>query len=184
MNKSALRQQMKTRRQKISLAIQREAAALLAQRTRHLKEFIHSKRIALYWAFQNEIDPNGILHLAHLEKKSIYLPVLDEQHQALHFAKYQPGDKLIKNRFGVLEPLPIHLIAAEQLDLVFTPLLAFDRHGNRLGSGQGYYDRTFAFSKQAKKKRPHFIGLAYDWQEVSQLEPDTWDVKLDKVITP
>jgi 5-formyltetrahydrofolate cyclo-ligase len=70
------------------------------------------------------------------------------------------------------------------LDLVFVPLVAFDKEGHRLGMGGGYYDRTFAFkTKHSHLKGPKLIGLAHDFQLQSQLPVMPWDIPLNAVIT-
>jgi 5-formyltetrahydrofolate cyclo-ligase len=82
------------------------------------------------------------------------------------FSIYEPDDVLKKNRFGILEP-EINfkkIIPAWALDIVFTPLIAFDSEGNRLGMGGGFYDRTFSFLHNSKRSHPHLIGLAYEFQ--------------------
>jgi 5-formyltetrahydrofolate cyclo-ligase len=67
---------------------------------------------------------------------------------------------------------------------VLTPLVAFDLHGNRLGMGGGFYDRTFEFlNRHTHWRRPLLIGLAYDFQRVEQLYSHGWDVRLSGVVT-
>ena len=102
------------------------------------------------------------------------------------FAPYQTGDKLIKNEFGIPEPAvsPRALIPARQLDVVFAPLVAFDLSGNRLGMGGGYYDKTFSFlTHRTKWRKPHLVGIAYDFQQVGNLDHFPWDVPLGSIIT-
>jgi 5-formyltetrahydrofolate cyclo-ligase len=75
---------------------------------------------------------------------------------------------------------------SETLDLVLVPLIAFDRVGNRLGSGHGYYDQAFQFLIQAggcKLNRPILCGLAYSIQYVPKIPCLSTDVPLDIVIT-
>ena len=63
-------------------------------------------------------------------------------------------------------------------------LFAFDQEGNRVGSGGGYYDRAFQFLKKAnKRKKPFLCGLAYDFQQVSNIPSEELDVSLDAVVT-
>ena len=90
-----------------------------------------------------------------------------------------------KNRFGIKEPISTDIINADQLDILFMPLVGFDKDKNRIGMGGGFYDRTLAFKKQQKMaKNPKLIGLAFDCQQVEQLEVQEWDVPLDVIITP
>jgi 5-formyltetrahydrofolate cyclo-ligase len=99
---------------------------------------------------------------------------------------FQPKQKLIKNRYGILEP-PINnqrLTPTWSLDLVLMPLVAFDAKGNRLGMGAGFYDRTFDVHNHPYRPKPKLLGLAYDFQETSGLKPEPWDVPLDYIVTP
>ena len=73
-------------------------------------------------------------------------------------------------------------VEAASLDVVLLPLVGFDRQGHRLGTGGGFYDRTFAFRQQSPAP-PLLIGIAYTCQEVDSLEPAEWDVDLDWVVT-
>jgi 5-formyltetrahydrofolate cyclo-ligase len=76
------------------------------------------------------------------------------------------------------------LIDPDQLDLVIVPLVAFDKSGNRLGKGGGYFDRTFEFLNEAPRpKKPFLCGIAYALQALPSIEPEPWDVKLNAVIT-
>ena len=104
----------------------------------------------------------------------------------MRFARYRPGDKLVRNRWGILEPdwRPGRWVSARRPSVVLTPLVAFDGGGNRLGQGGGYYDRTFAFRNAARRwRRPLLLGLAYEFQQVGKLEAKPTDVPLDAVIT-
>ena len=115
--------------------------------------------------------------------KKCYVPILIEG-MALDFVRYEQGDKLRPNKFYILEPEEVsRRVAPEKLDLVVTPLVAFDLHGHRLGTGGGYYDRTFAFMHADQYKKPLLIGLAFAKQQADSLPIDPWDIKLDGIVT-
>jgi 5-formyltetrahydrofolate cyclo-ligase len=105
------------------------------------------------------------------------------------FFSYYPGDLLIKNHYGILEPDPKNskICSPENLDLVLVPLLAFDNQHNRLGMGGGYYDKTFAFLKNSKNletkipSKPYLLGLAYSFQYQTKLPLESWDIPIDDV---
>lgn len=104
----------------------------------------------------------------------------------LRFASYQPNDILQKNRYGILEPDDkAFYITPQQLDLVIMPLLAVDLFGHRLGSGGGYYDRTFSYLRNSLRidRKPILMGLAYSIQFISNVPADPWDVSLHAVLT-
>jgi len=88
------------------------------------------------------------------------------------------------NFYGIPEPRPIELIDPRTLDLVLTPLVAFDRSGNRIGVGAGYYDRCFAFLWRRRHWfKPKLIGTAYALQCIDPIDPNPWDVPLWGAVT-
>jgi 5-formyltetrahydrofolate cyclo-ligase len=89
------------------------------------------------------------------------------------------------NKYNILEPEFVveNALAAAELDVVLMPLTAFNREGFRLGSGGGYYDRTFAFLRERSVRKPLLIGVGFALQEFVELQHDEWDVKLDGVLT-
>ena len=120
-------------------------------------------------------------------RKNCCLPVLaSDQENYLQFIAYQENDVLQTNRYHILEPEfdPARVIALMDINVVFVPLTAFDNQGYRLGSGGGYYDRTFAFlNSQQRPSVPFLIGVGFAEQQVENLPHDGWDVKLDGVLT-
>ena len=184
--KRSLRTKLRAKRQAISHSEQIEKSKALVPILEKMPEFIKSQHIAFYSAVENEIDPEYLLTAAQRLGKKCYLPVLHPLKAELWFVHYKIGDKLTQNRFKILEPKldAKKIIPAWSLDLVLVPMLAFDSKGRRLGTGGGYYDRTFAFTKtKSRPKLPRLIGLAYDFQEVSSLPWDDWDIQLTGIVT-
>ncbi len=66
---------------------------------------------------------------------------------------------------------------------MLVPLTVFDSDCNRLGMGGGYYDSSFAFRQTAQATAPTLIGVAHEFQRVDKLQPESWDVRLDVVVT-
>lgn len=170
----------------IDAANRQAAASAAAKQLITHPIFTESNHIACYLARDNEFDTTPIIQLIWQTKKKCYLPIVSSPEDAfLHFVTYQENDPLLLNRYRILEPSPDVAIMhpTERLDLVFVPLLAFDSAGYRLGSGGGYYDRTFAFLLQNKPHKPLMIGLGYQHQQLTALPHDGWDVPLDGVLT-
>jgi len=102
----------------------------------------------------------------------------------LSFAPWAPGAPLRHNRYGIPEPERGEMLAPDELDVVLLPLLGFDRSGNRLGMGAGYYDRSFEFLREATRpSRPVLVCIGYHFQEVPPMTAEPWDVRLDFVAT-
>ena len=163
------------------------AAASLCANVQTLPEYKEAKNIALYWPHDEEIDTLPILNNALHKHKTCSLPVLlIDPRQKLAFAVYTAETPLIKNRYGILEPDLAYapLIGLTDLDVVFVPVVGFDRTGRRLGRGGGFYDATFADLHQAShKKWPNLIGLAFSCQEVDEIPDDSWDWRLNTIVT-
>lgn len=181
-----LRQRLRTLRRVLSPAERRRAALAVVRRLEDWPAWTVAMRIAGYWACDGELDPAPSLECAWAAQRSVYLPVLEGE-CSLRFAPYLPGMPLRRNRFNIPEPE----VAAEewlepsQLDLVLTPLVAFDRTGTRLGMGGGFYDRAFGFlcDPVYRSHRPLLLGLGYEFQRVANLARQPWDVPLDAAVT-
>ncbi len=153
----------------------------------HHRLFRSARHVAGYLPNDGELDPTPLMGLAWSMGKRVYLPVLSHlRSDHLLFAPYAPGDALRENRFGIPEPVVSlrHMIDPKALDLVLTPLVAFDQQGHRLGMGGGFYDRSFAFLRRRRHwLKPHLVGMAYGFQRVDGLPHQPWDVPLDGVVT-
>ncbi len=183
LSKSVIRKTLRTQRRCLNHQAQRLAAQQLAQQLRQLPAFKRARHIAAYWPNDGEISP--LFFLQELQKlgKKLYLPeVLTTGH--IRFKNFHFTNCLQKNIFGIPEPVGRQQRAAPDLDIVLVPLVAFDKYGNRLGMGGGYYDKTFAFKKKFLwRKKPLLIGLAHHFQEVVELHNDNWDIPLSIIVT-
>ncbi len=178
--KKALRDTMKQIRSKISVSSRSTASQQICTRIRSLEQYRHAKRIALYFAINDEVDLAGIWNTAPLQGKFCYFPAINEENLTLFFLPATPVTPFKKNRYGIPEPDVSHDLAmpAEELDLILMPLVAFDVRCTRLGMGAGYYDRTFK-----DKTNCTLFGVAYQFQRVDYIQPHPWDIPLDAVIT-
>lgn len=187
LNKSQLRKTLRIQRDAIEPSTSEMAAVSAAKILLSHPLFHASHSIACYLARDAEFNTMPIIKTIWQANKQCYLPVLTkDQDKPLHFFKFKAGDALLANRYDIMEPSTLNSQAypAENLDVVLLPLLAFDREGHRLGTGGGYYDRTFAFlSSVERPNKPLLIGLGYAMQEMQVLLADKWDVGLDGALT-
>ena len=145
--------------------------------------FIDAKHIACYLDYQGEVQTQTIIETIWQKNKYCYLPCI-EKNKSLKFLTYTPDTQLIKRQYAILEPQVTDGIAASDLDVVITPLVAFDEQCQRMGYGQGYYDRSFDFlNQEIRLEKPMLIGLAYELQKLDKIISQAWDVKLDYIIT-
>lgn len=160
-----------------------QAATNLGERICSLPEYAQAARIAVYFAVNGEISLDLVIDQALAQGKQIYLPNLDQK--TLRFSPYFRQQKMRINKFKLPEPDvgEEEMLEPEALDLVLAPLVVFDADGNRIGMGGGFYDRSFAFRKDATRTSPVLIGVAHELQKVEQLIAESWDVQLDMVVT-
>ena len=182
-----LRRKIRSQRQSLSDEAVFESSLSITEHLIDSAPFRSSKRVACYLSSRGEVDTQDIIETCWALNKTVLLPILSPLGDGkLWFVRHQPGQAMRLNRYGIAEPVFSRrdLVKATQIDLVLAPLVAFDNEGHRLGMGGGYYDRTFAFLNQRSYwLRPWFIGLAYHFQQVPQLESHFWDVNLQGVIT-
>lgn len=129
-----------------------------------------------YWPMGDELDPRPLLAALASRGHAVALPVTTRRGQPLRFRQWRPGEPLLPVRFGLSEPSP----EAPELrpDWLLVPLLAFDRRGQRLGYGAGYYDRTLEVLPGAVA-----LGFAYAGQEVPRVPTGPGDRPLRAVAT-
>jgi 5-formyltetrahydrofolate cyclo-ligase len=181
------RRQLRALRRALSERERLQRSAALSRQLARQALFRTASRIAVYLPQDGEVETRALIGLCWSMGKQVYLPVLIPfLDNRLWFARYLPDTRLVGNRFGIAEPEIVHRqrIASHGLDLVLAPLVGFDRYGNRLGMGGGFYDRSFAFLRGRKHwRKPQLIGLAYDFQQLPALPPQPWDVPLTAVAT-
>lgn len=179
-----LRHTIRQHRQALSPQQQQNAANAANHYLQQHQKIQQAQHIALFLSFDGEINTRPMIDQLWQNNKSVYLPVLHPfSRNHLLFLRYTPETPLVVNPFGIYEPkLDVrHVLPSAQLDVLVTPLVAFDQQGNRLGMGGGYYDRTL---KNWQQKNIYPIGLAHNFQLVDDLLIESWDIPLPTIITP
>ena len=176
--KTLLRQAINPRRQALSSKEQLIASRSLVKQARTYNRLLIAKRVLSYRPIRGEISP---IHLEALLQTHIFLPKIT--HYRNRSMQFLPKGLLVPdNRFNILQPILLNrALPGNFFDAALMPLTAFDREGNRLGMGGGFYDR--AFSQRNRLKRPLLIGLAHHFQEVNSIPKEPWDMSLDAIIT-
>jgi 5-formyltetrahydrofolate cyclo-ligase len=186
-DKISLRKTLRTRRNQLTLDEQRLAADKMTAVTIASKLIHKFERVACYLANDGEIDTWPLIETLWSLNKQVYLPVVSHlPWTPLWFAPFTPGSDMKYNKFGIPEPLT-HArkrVTASQLDLVLMPVVAFDNSGNRLGMGQGYYDRSLKSLRHRKYwRRPVLAGVAHDFQCLDSISHEPWDIPLRYALT-
>ena len=180
--RNQLRQQIRKTRANLTALQQQQAENSITQQALALIEERNAQHIALYVSFDGEISTDKLIKILWAQGKQVYLPVLHPFNpNHLLFLRYLPDIPMLKNKFGIWEPkLNVqNVLPLDELDILFTPLVAFDKQGNRLGMGGGFYDRTL----QHWQNSPFIpVGLAHQCQQVEQLPTEAWDVPLHQIL--
>ena len=149
----------------------------VTKRSKTIKEFVINTEefqraavVGAYFAIDSEVMTDLIIGRAKMLGKKIALPRVEEDKIA--FYELQLTNTLVKGRFGIMEPPPYEPM--DKIDMLVVP--GFDKKGNRVGYGKGFYDRLLA-NKQTKFS----IGLAYSFQLVENLPYDLYDKRLDAI---
>lgn len=175
---------MRVRRQGLSASEKLIAAERFSGRALRDPAIRRARHIAIYLAFDGELELSILTDALLAEGKAVYLPVLSRfTPPRLRFTRYQPGMAMRPNRYGIPEPVRRQFKPLRELDVVLMPLTAFDAHGGRLGMGGGFYDRTFPVRTMGSFEKPKLIGVAYRWQQVEALPVEAHDRRMHRVLT-
>ena len=134
--------------------------------------------VAGYRAVRGEIDIDASLTLLGDQGTVVTVPRVVGEH--LEFLPWTPHDDAVAGSFGIEEPVGGEPVPFRHHTVVLTPLVAFDRQGQRLGQGGGFYDRAMSL---AGDERPVMVGVAHAFQEVERVPTEPWDQPLDAVVT-
>lgn len=155
---------------------------VIAEKLAALDNFASADCIMLYYPFDNEVYLDALIQDALSAGKTVLLPrcqPIDRTMEACRITNITTD--LISSAYGVMEPAP-PIPASEELELIdvcVVPGVAFDRHGNRLGRGAGYYDRFLARLGPRTLK----IAVAFSQQIIKSVPHTDHDIKMDMIIT-
>ena len=141
------------------------------------KKNYNLKIIGGYYPTNYEIDDLEILNYFFKKGSIISLPKIKKKSQ-MEFYKWCIEDLLLVNKYGIPEPVTSNKVYP---DILFVPLVAFDKKLNRLGYGGGFYDRYI--QKISKIKKIVKVGLAFSFQKLKNIPTNKYDKKLDIIIT-
>ena len=181
-----LRLTMRQQRKALPQSARHAASYAIARHLMHTRLLAPGRRIAVYAAFDGEIDLTPFVRIAKRARCVVYAPrIVNMRARRMQFIELAPHAGYKRNQFSILEP---HnnlkkRIDPRLLDVVLIPVVAFDAHGWRLGFGAGFYDRKFAFLRRGFRTKPLLIGVGYEFQRVPPQIPSSWDVLLDRVVT-
>lgn len=135
--------------------------------------------ISGYWPMADELDVMPALRHFAEDGHRLCLPVTPKRGLPLTFRAWAPGDAMARGVWDI--PVPRDDAAVLEPDYLLVPLLAFDKAGNRLGYGGGFYDRTLALLRS--RKSVVAVGVAFAALEVPVVPHEDTDEALDWIVT-
>lgn len=181
MLKKELRHSYKTKRQELSETKIDDLSLAISNKVLTLpiwdKTYFH---VFLPISEQKEVNTEFILHLLSGKDKEIIISKSDFKTREMTHFLLTDNTKIKKNQYNIPEPVDGLEIPASKIDVVFVPLLAFDKTGHRAGYGKGFYDKFL------KDCRPETIKIGLSLFEAEEKIEDVYenDVKLDYCVTP
>jgi 5-formyltetrahydrofolate cyclo-ligase len=172
--KKTIRQQISTLKKQMSEADMQNEADILFAKIEALPEFKAATTILMYWSTPDELPTHQIVR-KWCYNKIIILPSVINDNE-MEFKRYFAIGKMRKGNLGIEEPDSIECYTGK-FDLVIVPGVAFDRKGNRLGRGKGYYDKFLKDNKIPK------IGVGFSFQLLDYVPTTRNDIKMDKIVT-
>ena len=173
-----LRTRMRAMRAQLSTEIQRNAARDIARQAISLAAYREAHTVMAYIAARGELSLDGVIEDVLASGKRLALPRC-EASGVMTARLVKSLDQLEPGAFGLMEPTAsCPVLSPEEIDLILVPGTAFDRLGNRIGQGGGYYDRFLT------KTRAVLAGVCHDEALLERIDAQTHDVRMDMVLTP
>lgn len=172
--KQRMRELLIQKRRMLSAEERTAQSELILSQLEKMTVFREAKTVLLYYPKNNEVDVLPLFK-RYKRDKVLLLPVTHRNGMTAN--PYEGNDKMHRGKVGIPEPTTPPFEG--NIDVIIVPAVAFDKQGNRLGRGGGYYDRFL-------KKQTHatFIGVGYDFQLVDEVPVRKHDQKMHRIILP
>jgi len=172
--KEKLRQEILEKRDSLSQKeILKKSKKINRKLRRKIKKF---KTVMFYVSKGSEVFTHDIIRKL-IKKKKIIVPVTDFKNKGIIASEINDFSELEPGYYGVLEPKNIKKVDVNEIEAVIVPGVVFDKKKDRIGYGEGYYDKFLKKTKALK------IGLAFDFQVVDEIKSEEYDVPVDIIIT-
>lgn len=175
MNKTSIRKFIRNQKEALSALDKEQASVAVFSKIESLDQYCTATKILLYNSLPDELPTKTTL-TKWAESKQIFLPRVNGD-----FLDILPFNRneMKRGAFNIDEPTGNNICNVDDIDLIIVPAIAFDRLGNRVGRGKGYYDRLLTDAHALK------IGVGYDFQLLDDTIPAApHDIAIDIIITP
>lgn len=174
MDKKDCRKFIRDRKTRYTLEQRRELSVEIWRKIERNVHFQEARSVLAYWSIDDEVYTHDFIR-KWAKEKMIFLPCVRGDELEVFYYEGEEGMRPGES-FGILEPTGMRCDALDVIDLILVPGMAFDRSGNRLGRGKGYYDKIL------KKTFAWKIGVCFDFQVLEEVPSEAHDVVMDEVI--
>ena len=173
MDKKELRKQIKAlKKQHTAEQLEAQSKAIMAKVESH-PDFIKAEKVMLYYSLPDEVQTEDFIAKWRKTKQIILPTVVGDD---IVPVMLDNSTTFAKGDFDIQEPQSEPYTGG--YDLIIVPGVAFDKNGNRLGRGRGYYDRFLCNHKDVKK-----IGICFDFQLADEIPTEPTDIRMDEIIS-
>jgi len=176
-----VRRELRASRSNLSDSVRALHDHEIVQHVLELISFHNVRSVACFWPFDGEPDLRPVYRELMIRGCEMALPVIstDNSHD-MCFHAWTENTEMVNNRYGIAEPRNTEKILLPRFDMLLMPLVGYDRRGNRLGMGAGYYDRCLESLRDLPV--PLRAGIAYSLQKIDSIEINNWDIPLHAVV--
>lgn len=176
MEKAEVRKSIRDLKRAVSLEEKLRRSEGIMRQVETLPAFQQARVVLLYWSMADEVQTHAFVERWHSEK-TLLLPCVDGDD--LRLRQYTGLQCMVAGeQFGIGEPTGEEYTDLDHIDLIIVPGVAFDRQGNRMGRGRGFYDRLLKTTPTAVK-----VGLAFDFQMLDHIPVEAHDIRMNLVIS-
>lgn len=180
MDKREIRKNIISKRNSVDIDIRQSWDKEIFESLINNEFYNNAKSIFIFVSYGSEVDTVRIIEHSLKEGKEVYVPKTFKDVKEMKAIKIINLTDMVKDNMGILEPVDISKDKiGEAFDLIIMPGVAFDKFGNRIGYGAGYYDKFLSNYKKDTEK----IALAYDIQLLDKIKTEDHDIKVNYILT-
>lgn len=174
-DKKRVRELLAQKRRLLSKEDIAEQSSKVVAAVEQMPSFQSAKTVLIYYPTHNEVDLLSLIK-RYKKEKTFLFPVVHRK--TMTACPYEGNAKMHRGKFNIPEPTTEPYVG--DIDLILVPGVGFDKRGNRLGRGGGYYDKFIT----RLGRKTLLVGVGYDFQLVDEVPANRWDKRLDYVVTP
>ena len=185
LSRNKLRKELRQQRRTLSGAYKKFVSKRITTLLERSGWLQRGNRVGVYLATAEELNLQPLIERAWQRGCKVFVPhIIHSRRGTMLFYPFDEQSSLKEHRWGIPQLANARMpVTTRSLDVVLMPLVGFDRFGHRLGMGGGFYDRHFAYTLRTRTHKPFLVGVAYACQEVSAIDVQPHDVRLDAAVT-